>query len=539
MTRTAPRLALFSATALLASALLLALPPRGSAYATLGVSLTPTVATYFSNPTSFSGSGANNNLTPDWNWPGALGADLAIRKAASEWAADPRGGTGAGDPTQIVGSGGSNFGWFFLDTTTSDGASSASCVVFAGGFLGSGVYAQASPSGSGFRITFDGGPENDWNWRDGPGVETGFKRVDIQGIAVHEFGHALGLAHTSVNGATMYPSTSTSGSSNQRSIESDDIEGVQAIYGLKSATKPSITSVSGSLVPGGAITITGTGFAATGNEVWFSQQVGPSATATPPLIVSNVTSTNGGTTIAVSIPLTAGAGDLAVRTVAGGGHDRVTSPWPFALQEPTAPTILTVSPTSVPVASLASNKLFLTGLKLAGTTSVAVGTRVYTGSALQITSDFLLSVTLVPPPIDLGPVEVRATSPGGTSAAAALTLLPATERLVIPETSTPAAGSTLVVWLASPAPGNFALLAVSECVVTTPIPPYVTFGIGGCGDLNFIGGVPPFGANGLTSVSIPVPAAFHGTAYLQFADTDALLSVLPLPTSWLAIVTVP
>lgn len=51
----------------------------------------------------------------------------------------------------------------------------------------------------------------------------------IEDVAAHEFGHALGLGHTTVSGATMYPSISTC-STGPRSLHADDILGVEALY---------------------------------------------------------------------------------------------------------------------------------------------------------------------------------------------------------------------------------------------------------------------------------------------------------------------
>jgi hypothetical protein len=51
----------------------------------------------------------------------------------------------------------------------------------------------------------------------------------IEDIAAHEFGHALGLGHSTVTGATMYPSVSSCNAGN-RTLEADDIAGVRFLY---------------------------------------------------------------------------------------------------------------------------------------------------------------------------------------------------------------------------------------------------------------------------------------------------------------------
>jgi hypothetical protein len=58
------------------------------------------------------------------------------------------------------------------------------------------------------------------------GCSSGFY---IEDIAAHEFGHALGLGHSTSTAATMYPSTSACDTRN-RSLDNDDIAGVTALY---------------------------------------------------------------------------------------------------------------------------------------------------------------------------------------------------------------------------------------------------------------------------------------------------------------------
>ena len=52
----------------------------------------------------------------------------------------------------------------------------------------------------------------------------------MEGIQVHEIGHGLGLGHTDVSGATMFPSVASC-NNGPATIENDDAAGIQALYG--------------------------------------------------------------------------------------------------------------------------------------------------------------------------------------------------------------------------------------------------------------------------------------------------------------------
>ncbi|CAH8388157.1 unnamed protein product [Eruca vesicaria subsp. sativa] len=64
--------------------------------------------------------------------------------------------------------------------------------------------------------------------------------VDLESVAVHEIGHLLGLGHSSVEDAIMYPAIA--GGDRKVELAKDDIEGIQRLYGDGSSGRRSETS---------------------------------------------------------------------------------------------------------------------------------------------------------------------------------------------------------------------------------------------------------------------------------------------------------
>jgi hypothetical protein len=156
-----------------------------------------------------------------------------------------------------------------------------------------------------------------------------------------------------------------------RSIEADDIAGVQAIYGVKAANKPTITNVVKNQTTG-QVTITGTNFAASGIEVWWTAKT--NGNGVPPKNLS-VVSANGGTQIVVTPPAAAGPGDVLVKNPGTAGSV-LSNAWGFDPGTPTSgpiPNITSVSPASVPAVTVdGPPTLTLTGTGFNGVTQVTI-----------------------------------------------------------------------------------------------------------------------------------------------------------------------
>lgn len=94
------------------------------------------------------------------------------------------------------------------------------------------------------------GAMNHWS---GPG-EPASGQYDILGVATHELGHALGLDHTSVAGATMFPSA-TGRALAMRTLHPDDRTGVESLYGTSGRPGPAVSILA--ITPGSGPTAGG------------------------------------------------------------------------------------------------------------------------------------------------------------------------------------------------------------------------------------------------------------------------------------------
>ncbi|MBM3975802.1 MAG: matrixin family metalloprotease [Planctomycetes bacterium] len=477
--------------------------PRSVGYTLIGgsLSLSQRDVRVFDN---FTDSTANDNVTADVNFPGYLGVELSSWKSVLEWGSELH-GNGNGDPTQNggLGSGGANFDPSWQGNATGVGGTNDNIMSELSGSSGGTLAFCETPISDGWRIRFYSG----WTWQDGPGAATG-SQIDHQGVACHEYGHALGLGHSATGGATMFPSISGTGSG-QRSIATDDISGVQAIYAVKSATKPRITSVTASV---GVVTINGTNFAATGNEVWFTQKAqGGSGT---PIKVTGVASTLSGTKITVTAPSTAGKGDVLVKSSAGSTGAFLSNAWPVDPATPAAsgPNIISITPSALDAVLPDPQAVVLSGTGFTGVTSVTIGGTPLLGGDYTVSGDTTITINSWPLQNTLGDIVIGVSS-GAGSDTGLVSVSECHPPVLDMNPSTPFVflnGST-VTFTAGSEVGDFCYIVASTSFLPSTIPGLIDIEIGaGLSDLTVIK-ILAIPAKGWAQYSAPVTGLPPGT----------------------------
>jgi hypothetical protein len=451
---------------------------------------------------------SNNNTTVNASYPGALGAVMASWKAARQWASDTTTAS-------------RNFDFDYQGTTTANNADANTIGWASTGCSGGTLAYTETPISNGWRIVMC----DSWVWEDGPTAPGG--NFDIEGVLTHELGHALGLGHSAVScggscsaAPTMCPSICGTGFE-ARSIQADDQSGLQAIYGVKPANKPVITSLSGSTANGGTLIINGSNFATSVNVKFTAGTT--QNTGSIPGVVTGVASTGGGTQISVVVPAAAVDGNVLVWQP---GSGLLSNAFPIDVNfvPPSPPSIASLSPSSVP--AFQGGTVTVTGNHFNGATAMTVNG---VSTAFVVVNDATITFT-APTAAALGPTAVTVTSPNGTSAPASFDYVEVAPTVLV-ATALAVTGAQMTWSWGAGANDLIVLLASLDPTTDTFGTPFNIL-------LNFvIVATPVANAAGTGSFSMTFPPGLAGsTFYSQIVALDeitaALNSVSNIPSTF-------
>jgi hypothetical protein len=163
----------------------------------------------------------------------------------------------------------------------------------AGGVLASGEY---PPGGT---IRFD--TAETWAPTGGPGTQ------DLLAVAIHEIGHAIGLSHSDVLGATMYPKATPS-----RTVDAESTAAVRALYGWRPPARLTDRATTDRPALGSASIATTSGRTESTYMVWtggpgdtglYASQLDPVArTWSPQVLLPGFASSHGPSIAPVHVP---------------------------------------------------------------------------------------------------------------------------------------------------------------------------------------------------------------------------------------------
>jgi hypothetical protein len=296
----------------------LLMPPRAEGYALLGgaLRLPQRDLRVFDN---FSDPEANDNHQEDPSFPGETGAALAIWKAAVEWGSEAH-GDGLGDPSQpVLGSGGANFDFAWQGRASSVGGPSDNVVseISGGGGACSPSPRRRSPTAGGSASSPTRPSGTTGRATSCPAAATTICRASRRTSSATRSASTTRATSTRPWSRSSCSPASTSGRS-KRTTRPDP-------GALRSALAGEAARV-GLRVSGTSLTLRGAGFAATGNEVWFTR-TGPLADGTPAK-VAGLPSLDQGTRLQVAVPPDAGDGDVLVHAP-GHGNASLSNAFPF------------------------------------------------------------------------------------------------------------------------------------------------------------------------------------------------------------------
>jgi hypothetical protein len=444
-------------------------------------------------------AGANNNTTAEAAYPGALGAVLAVWKGAKAWASE--------NPLASK-----NFDFDFQGTATANNANTNTVGWGSAGCGGSVLAYCETPISDGWRIVMC----DNWSWEDGPGAPSGGE--DIQGVVTHELGHALGLGHSQSGNcsgsctthATMCPVICGNGT-DQRTIAADDAAGLEAIYGVKPANKPTITSLSGSFTTGGTLVIGGSNFAGTVN-VKFSAGTGQN-TGVIPGVVYNVASSMGGTQVSVVIPAAAQDGNVIVWQP---GSSLMSNAFPLDVNSipPPLPTITSFSPSDVN--AFHGGTVTVTGTGFTGASTLNIGgIELATPGGFAVVNDTTITFSAPTAPA-LGSTSATVTTPNGTSLGYAFNYVETTPALLVVPAFTITGSLYTWEWGAGAFDNGAILIATNPTTYDFGTPYQILY-------FSTLLAVIPANDVGVGTLAVTVPAGLGGlTFYTQVGAVDEL-----------------
>jgi len=443
---------------------------------------------------------SHDNNVPDASHPGALGAQLAVWKAAQAWNSN-------------VPSAAKNFDYDWQGTTTANNPSQ-NTVGWGASNCGGGTLAFTEPPiADGWRIVVC--PE--WTWADGPGSPAG-GQIDIQGVMAHELGHALGLGHAQsnfctgscTNRSTMCPVICSNGVS-ERDLAPDDAGGLQSIYGAIPGNKPTITSIGGSFQVGQTLVINGTNFPFPGTvNVKFTAGTTTNTGAIPG-VVFNVATTSSNQ-VSVTIPAAALKGNVLIWEPTPG---LLSNPFPIDVgaPPPAPPVITNVSPSQTDAFS--PGLITVSGSGFTSATQVVSG-----GVSVGFTVVNDNSITYGgPQPSALGAVLVTVTNPFGTSNSGSFTYVETNPPELV-TTGFGLTGQPLIWTFGGPASNQYFLIwgVDPTTFVYGPFNILVNFELVAIGSLD---------AAGLGGAQIVVPPGLTGAiVYSQVLTFDGIATIL-------------
>ena len=259
-------------------------------------------------------------------------------------------------------------------------------------------------------------------------IITGTNLSSTTGAGGVKFG-AVNATTYAVNSNTQITATSPANSAGTYDVTVTTPGGTSATSAADQYTyvaPPAITGISPTAGPaagGTLVTITGTNFSGTG-AVTFGGVAAQGYT-----VVST-------TTITATSPAGTGVVDIRVTTVGGTSATSAADQFTYI----PAPTVTSVSPTAGPTSG--STQVTVTGTNFTGVTAVTFG-----GVATSFVFNGPTSITATSP-AGSGTVDIRVTTPGGTSATSAadqFTYVPAPTVTSISPAAGPTAGGTSVI----------------------------------------------------------------------------------------------